>query len=374
MSRDLKVLSLSLFFWALGEGLFIYLVPLHLEELGATPVQTGTVMALFALAQALTMLPAGVAADRWGARRVMVGGWVAGLLSAVLMAGATHLWLFALAWTTYGFSAWVIPPLTRYVASGRGALTPERAFTRVFSAFSAGLIVSPTLGGQVAQRLGLRAPFFLALAFFVVSTVVVFLVPPQASQPPPSAGRYASLLRNRRFTALMAVVCVAMFAIWLSMPLAPNFLQERWGVSVSEVGLLGSAASLGQVVLALFLGTRPPRRSLMALHTGATIYLLALLSSGRLEWLALGFFLRGGAQISGQFIDAISTRVVPPSQQGLAYGINALINRGTYVAAAAAAGWLYSSRPALPFQASLALIPIAVGLIYLFVPRPAPQE
>jgi predicted MFS family arabinose efflux permease len=172
----------------------------------------------------------------------------------------------------------------------------------------------------------------------------------------------------------MAVVCVPMFAIWLSMPLAPNFLQERWGLLVSEVGLLGSAASLGQVVLALILGTRPPRRSLMALQAGATVYLLALLSSGRLEWLALGFFLRGGAQISGQFIDAISTRVVPPSQQGLAYGINALVNRGTYVAAAAAAGWLYSSRPALPFQASLALIPIAIGLIYLFVPRPALQE
>ena len=41
LNRDLKLLSLSLFLWALGEGLFIFILPIYMTELGASPVQIG---------------------------------------------------------------------------------------------------------------------------------------------------------------------------------------------------------------------------------------------------------------------------------------------------------------------------------------------
>ena len=146
MNRNLKTLALALFTWALGEGLFIYLVPLHLGELGASAEQIGTLIGLGSLARVVAMLPAGFAADRLGVHRVIAVGWLTGLAAAIVMAGASGIRLFAAGWIMYGLSGWVVPALTSYVVSERGTLKPERALTWVFSTFSAGLVISPALG------------------------------------------------------------------------------------------------------------------------------------------------------------------------------------------------------------------------------------
>ncbi len=374
MNRNLKTLALALFTWALGEGLFMYLVPLYLGELGASAEQIGTLIGLGLLARVVTMLPAGLAADRLGVHRVMVGGWLTGLAAAIVMAGASGIRLFAAGWIMYGLSGWVVPALTSYVIRERGTLKPERALTWVFSAFSAGLVISPLLGGLIGEHFGLRASFVVAVGLFGISNLVMLLrrAQPAGFKVPDYSD--ASLLRNRRFMVLMGVVFVAMFALWLGIPLAPIYLQERWGARVSEVGLLGSAASLGEVVLALFLGSRPPRRAFIVLQAAGLVYLLILLSTGQAGWLALGFFFRAGAVISRQFIDAISARVVAPSQLGLAFAISATVSSVAGVVSAASAGHLYAVRAHLPFQLGLLLIPLAIALTHRFAPRPGDPE
>jgi len=374
MNRNLKTLALALFTWALGEGLFIYLVPLHLGELGASAEQIGTLIGLGSLARVVAMLPAGFAADRLGVHRVIAGGWLTGLAAAIVMAGASGIRLFAAGWIMYGLSGWVVPALTSYVISERGTLKPERALTWVFSTFSAGLVISPALGGLIGEHFGLRSSFVVAVGLFGISNLIVRLrrAQPVGFEVPDYSD--ASLLRNRRFMGLMGVVFVAMFALWLGIPLAPIYLQERWGARVSEVGLLGSAASLGEVVLALFLGSRPPRRAFIALQAAGMVYLLILLSTGQAGWLALGFFFRAGALVSRQFIDAISARVVAPSQLGLAFAISATVSSVAGVVSAASAGHLYAIRAHLPFQLGLLLIPLAIALTYCFAPRPGDPE
>ncbi len=374
MNRNLKTLALALFTWALGEGLFMYLVPLYLGELGASAEQIGTLIGLGLLARVVTMLPAGFAADRLGVHRVLVGGWLTGLAAAMVMAAASGIRLFAAGWIMYGLSGWVVPALTSYVIRERGTLKPERALTWVFSAFSAGLVISPLLGGLIGEHFGLRASFVVAVGLFGISNLVMLLrrAEPVGFKVPDYSD--ASLLRNRRFMVLMGVVFVAMFALWLGIPLAPIYLQERWGASVSEVGLLGSAASLGEVVLALFLGSRPPRRAFIVLQAAGLVYLLILLSTGQAGWLALGFFFRAGALVSRQFIDAISARVVAPSQLGLAFAISATVSSVAGVVSAASAGHLYAVRAHLPFQLGLLLIPLAIALTHRFAPRPGDPE
>jgi MFS family permease len=374
MNRNLKTLALALFTWALGEGLFIYLVPLHLGELGASAEQIGTLIGLGSLARVVAMLPAGFAADRLGVHRVIAGGWLTGLAAAIVMAGASGIRLFAAGWIMYGLSGWVVPALTSYVISERGTLKPERALTWVFSTFSAGLVISPALGGLIGEHFGLRSSFVVAVGLFGISNLIVRLRRPSPVGFEVPDYSDASLLRNRRFMGLMGVVFVAMFALWLGIPLAPIYLQERWGARVSEVGLLGSAASLGEVVLALFLGSRPPRRAFIALQAAGLVYLFILLSTGQAGWLALGFFFRAGALVSRQFIDAISARVVAPSQLGLAFAISATVSSVAGVVSAASAGHLYAIRAHLPFQLGLLLIPLAIALTYCFAPRPGDPE
>ncbi len=370
MSRDLKIVAAAIFAWALGEGLFFYMVPLYMAELGASPALIGLLVALFALAQMVTMIPAGIATDRWGARNLFVGGWLLGLATTSLMAGATNLKWFALGYVAYGFSGAVMPALTSYIINSRGTLTPERVLTRVLSFFSAGMVISPFLGGLVAETYGLRTTFRLAAIFFATSTAIVIWTRRQAPRPVATGERrYAGLLRQRNVIAFLGIVFAITFVLTLGMPLAPNFLQERWGVSVSQVGLLGSATSVGAVMLALFLGGRPPRRILILLQAGGLIYLVTLLWGGQLGWLLLGFFLQAGGHIARQFMDAISTRIVKSTQLGLAFAFNNTVSRAAAVAAAALAGQLYAIRPSLPFILGLLLIPLAAGLTWLKAPR-----
>jgi predicted MFS family arabinose efflux permease len=58
MSRDLRLLAFSLFLWGVGEGLFIYLQPIYLTELGADPLQVGFVLSLVGAAMTVTHIPA----------------------------------------------------------------------------------------------------------------------------------------------------------------------------------------------------------------------------------------------------------------------------------------------------------------------------
>lgn len=371
MKRDLGVAALAMFIWALGEGLFFYLVPLYMESLGANGGLIGTAIALLSLAQAVVMLPAGMAADRWGPRRVMIGGWLMGLLTTAVMAAATSFQLFAVGLVAYGFSGWIVPALTSYVTRSRGDLTPERALTLVFAGFSAGSIISPALGGLLAERFGMRATFVVAVAVFAVSTLVICS---SRHHPPAGNGSRSGIKRlsaDRRYLQFLAMVVVVTFALLLGSPLAPNFLQARWGVAVADVGMLGSAAALGEVLLALLLGFRPPRRALFVLLAAGLAYLAIILTRGGVAWLALAFFLRAGGQISRQFFDALVTRIVPIELQGMAFAGNATAGRLASMAAAGAAGWLYVARPALPFQVGLFLIPIAAFFVYRFAPRPA---
>ncbi len=174
MNRNLRLVAISLFTWALGEGLFLCFVTLRLEESGATPVLIGNVMALYALVQAVVMIPAGLATDRWGAWQVMIGAWLVALLAIFLMALADTLWLFAAGWLTYGLTSWVAPALTTYVTNHRDCLTPERALALIFTSYTSGMIFSPTLGGWIGERFGLRIPFAIAVVFLFVSTLVVY--------------------------------------------------------------------------------------------------------------------------------------------------------------------------------------------------------
>ena len=58
-------MALALLLWGLGEGLFLYIQPLHLEELGADSVRIGTVLAAAGIARALAFIPSGALADRF---------------------------------------------------------------------------------------------------------------------------------------------------------------------------------------------------------------------------------------------------------------------------------------------------------------------
>ena len=66
MNPTLVLISIALFTWGIGEGMFFYFVPIYLEQLGANPLTIGSVFGTFALVMMAAHIPAGYLSDRLG--------------------------------------------------------------------------------------------------------------------------------------------------------------------------------------------------------------------------------------------------------------------------------------------------------------------
>src|SRR5262245_50096289 len=86
MTRDQLLIYLSTLLWGFGMSLFIYIQPLYIAELGATPPQIGMVLALSGLIVPLLHIPIGLWADRHGRRPLIRAGWLLGTLATFAIA------------------------------------------------------------------------------------------------------------------------------------------------------------------------------------------------------------------------------------------------------------------------------------------------
>ena len=80
MDRDLLLVTISLFTWGLGEGLFIYFQPIYLQQLGADPIAIGAILGGMGITMTVVHIPAGLISDRFGRRPIMWLSWILGAL------------------------------------------------------------------------------------------------------------------------------------------------------------------------------------------------------------------------------------------------------------------------------------------------------
>ena len=370
LTRDNRLLAFSLFFWGLGEGMFIYIEPLYLRELGADPVAIGSILAAAAVAAGLAHVPAGYLADRFGRKPLLIAGWLLGLVTCLLMFLARDLRLFVPALIGYTFTTFVVSPINAYAAAARGPQSVQRALTLVSAGFWGGTILSPALGGWIARATELRMVFGAAAIAFLLSTAAMLLLAAQPRSAPPTGDtRFGALLRNRRFLGFLLLTLVALLAMQVGVPFMPNFVVEVRGFDVALVGLLGSANSLGTVTLNLLLGQRLPRRGFMLAQASLALALALLLATTSRRWLFAVYFLRAGWFLAHSMVVAQVGRVVGAAEIGLAFGMTETVTALATVLGPLAAGVLYERGPALPFQVSLGLILLTLPLVWAYAPR-----
>lgn len=370
LTRDNRLIAFSLFFWGLGDGLFYYIQPLYLKQLGADPVATGTVLSVAALTAALSLIPAGTIADYFGRRPIVIFGWALGAVGAGLMYLATDLTVFTIGLMIYMGTGFVIAPLNAYISEARGKQSVQRALTLVSAGFMAGAIVSPTLGGMLASAFGLRSVYGIASVLFVISCLALVPLSPQPVIRPTIGGtRYGPLLRNKPFLQFLLLYFAALVAIHIGLPFASNFIVDVRSLNANAVGLLGSFNSLGALILNIALGHTMPRRGFLLSLAFMVLWGTLFLGSGDFAILAAAYMLRSGANLARNMGSAQLGRMVAPSELGLAYGIAETVPATVLTIAPLIAGLLYDRSPALPFQVSLVACVAALGLVWWFAPR-----
>lgn len=376
MSRDNKILMLALFLWGAGEGLFIYVQPIYLGELGADPVAIGAALSFASAAAAASHIPAGWLADHLGRRGVMIAGWALGALACLAMYLATDLWLFVAGAVTYAFTLFVVGPLSAYAAQARGAQSAQRAITLAYAGFWAGTIVSPAAGGWLGEVFGLRIVFGVAAVIIGLATVTVLFVRPQpVTHVAAGETRYGALFAHRRYRLLLGLVFLALIGIYLGLPLMPKFLQEVRGYNLSLIGWLGTINSVGGVLANGLLGQSPPRRGFLMGQIAILLAMVLLLTTSLPAWMALAYLFRAGWNLVHSMSIAQVNQLVTPAQTGLAFGLMETSISAAQIVAPLLAGQLYAMNTALPFQASLGLVVVTLPLVWWgFAPPKEPVK
>ena len=367
MSRDLKILAASMFLWGFGEGLFLIFQPLYIQQLGADPIMIGTILGINGMVMTLSQIPSGLLADKIGRRPVLWFSFISGVIATWLMALAPSLSFFVLGLFFYGLTSSVMAPLNTYVQAARGNWTVGRSISFISATYNAGMILGPIIGGMIGSELNLRAVYFVSAVVFTLSTVVVIFVKKQPVEKNAGLDREEHLLKNRRFIGLIVIIFLVMFAVTLPQPLASNFLQNNRGLSLNQIGRLGSVGALGSVVLMLVLGHLPSGTAIITGQVGVLLFAILLWRGNTVVLYSLAYFFLGGYKLCRAMTVALVRPVVRAWEIGLAFGIVETLNSLAMMLAPVSAGFLYDWQPASVFSVGAGLLGVTLILSSGFI-------
>ncbi|MCS6965068.1 MFS transporter [Thermoflexus sp.] len=363
--RIIQLLMVSEILWALGEGLFFYLVPVYVQELGATPSQVGIAIGIGELILTVVYLPAGWVADRLPHKPLMLGGWIAGLVGVLAMAGANSWQTFIPGLTLYLVSGYCLPIINAYVARMAGPIPLERAFPLLSASYALGGVLTPALGGWLAHHWGLRRVLLISAGLFALSTLAALFLP---MDPPPERSGHRSVRELwQGIPWRFGLALLGLFAIGqVGLVLLPNFLQQAGGWTKAHLGLFASLQALGIVLLGPVLGrwdqgrTRP--LGLLSAWGLGWIAFLLLLVGFRYLPVVIGAMMLLGGVYAGYSLAA--ARILRLASQETRATSSALVHTARSLAltlAAPAAGFLFALQPAYPLQVAWLLLPLAIG-------------
>lgn len=342
--------------------------PLYLGALGAGPALVGLVIGVTTFANPLIILSAGSLIERVPVRRLIVATrvMVAGaLLLAVL---AQTWWQLAPALALIAAGSLAYPAVSRAVAETTAPGERQRAFSLIYGVGSnAALIVAPTVGGFVAEWLGLRWVYAAALLLEMLSIASFMGIEHAAAGHPRRARQtYRDVLAHRPVVALSAFLFVAMLTLSIGLALLPTYLDDYRGLGVGTIGRLGSLSGVGGMLLAFgFAGARrrPHVATPLLLALGVVPIAFALLAFSADLWvIALANLASGAYLMVWPQVDAAIGTIAPERVRGRAFAFSEVCGGSGVALGPVLAGLLYDGGPRLPLFVALA------GTLLLLLP------
>jgi len=293
-----------------GLGVISPILPLYVKEFGAGGAQLGLVYAAFSISRLLLGPLFGRLSDRVGRRRMIAVGLATYTAVSILYVIAESLWQLAAFRFLHGVASVLVTPIAQaYV----GDVTPPgregRTMNMFYSSMFLGMALGPLLGGSLAERWGLVAPFFaMGCLTFVALLAVLALVPEDRGrehihpdQPRPSLRR---ALRSPVVWGIVIYNATRGFwrqgfnAFW---PL----LGAAMGHGETTLGSVLTAYLFAQAILQIpfgFLADRFPRLPQIVLGgTLAPAVLFAVpAAAGSLGWVLAGGVFMGAASALGR--------------------------------------------------------------------------
>lgn len=313
-------------------------LPLIGSSLGAGPEALGLVLASFLVGAGLFQVPAGIAAIRWGSRRLsLVGLTVMGL--ACTLSGLSHSWpeLAATRFVAGVGAACFFSPALSLVASYSPPGERGLVIGLYNGGFSVGAAVGLAGGAWIGVLWGWTATLSLGgVALLAAALICAVTLPPEV--PPTGFRSLPSVLaQSKRVLRSRSIwaVSLALTGFWAAIFIVAQYFVDYAGASEPAWGLTLAAALVTLVILVSFpagplggvLGERSRHRvGLLAglgLMTGVLVVLIPYLPLAALTVDFVGLGVLDGAGFAVLYL--IPT-YLPESREGsLALGV-AVIN------------------------------------------------
>ncbi|MFD7133579.1 MFS transporter [Streptomyces sp. NPDC059894] len=337
---------------------FYLLVPYlatHLgENLGLSAAVVGLVLGVRNLSQQGLFLIGGSAADRLGARGVIIAGCALRTLGFALFALGDGLPVLLAASVLSGFAGALFNPAVRAYLTQEAGERKAEAFA-LFNVFAtAGALVGPLLGGALLLT-DFRTCALTAAGIFAVLTVAQALVLP-ARKAEPSAGSvltdWREVVGNRTFLAF-ALAMVGLFTLESQLYLLlPDGVRRAtgWDGAAGLVFLVGTLANLAlQLRITRSLKTRGSRSRWIA--AGLALTGLAFLPPAVVAGSAPGGWLDAvpvllgalllyvGLMVATPFVMELIPRFGRPELTGTYFGVFYVVSGVAAAVGNTAVGW-----------------------------------
>lgn len=362
----------------MGVNLIAPVLPAYAAHFGVGFAAVSTLVAAFALTRMTFRLTAGTLADRHGSRLVCTGGGIVQAGGALLAAVSPGLGILLAARGIQGIgSALFGTSVNRYllVTTEKGDL--GRATAGFQTGILAGGTVGPLIGGVVADRLGIFAPFYVqaivAAALAVVSYTYIKDTGRRGAAQPHHERRQGSV-RTLLGIPGFKVVMLLGFSYFIVRAgvvnlLVPAFADEVLTMSATQIGAiisLGSLVSLFVMPVAGHLADtigRVPVGLAGAATSAATVILYGVFDST--TGIVLVSALLGiGIGLTAVALPTMIGDIAPPGTEGRASGTYRMANDVGWIVGPTLLGLLADSgRYSLAF--TLAAVPMMIGGLVL---------
>ncbi len=255
------------------------------ETLGISSAQAGSITSAYFLFYVLLQIPSGLAADRWGTKRVLLFMFAlsgAGILGFGLFGNTFSLLLLFSALHGLGAGAYypccfgtilaTVPPEKRGISSGF-----------IGMGMALGILGGMAVSGPLYEFFGHYRPPFLVLAVptvLMLFAFIRFLPDTRNSSGSPSLSVYLRLFKDRDIWKINMATFCSLYGFWAAATWGPTFLQAERGFSLSGSGLYTGLIALSALpggVLWGRLSDRFGRRKIASIvlpASGAALFLL----------------------------------------------------------------------------------------------------
>jgi MFS transporter, DHA3 family, macrolide efflux protein len=353
-------------------------------------LQTAIIQAVWQLPDALFAPLAGVIADRWDRKSIMVVTSVVAAVVVVAVAVVIAVLGHLPPWVAF-VAIFKLNSLTTFMSPARASIMPavvgRDLLVTASGLHSSAMNAASSLGSVVAGILVAKAGAVWALvidalSFLFVALCVVAARLPKRTTSPPSDGRPlapgASLVRDLRSGwRAISERPVIRSLLWLGVllnissftgPLWPALVQERLDGGAASYGVLLAAGLVGGVFGGVLAG--PIERRIGAgrvVAWGWSMAGVATLGVAASTWLpvtlvleVIGIF---GLTVGGVASGAIMVIFVPDEVRGRVLGISRGMGVATIPVAAVAAGWLAGIIGVVPLFVIGGAYTLAVGVL-----------